>query len=103
MTVYVTQENPSFDYSPAEEYGDVVFVSKDDYSTMPNSLLNDDVSAGIRKRLMQFKHDTDYVVPSGSPVVSAAVFMALGKHGAPIRVLKWVGRNSKYTPITLRI
>ena len=98
--VWVTQENPSFNYLPAEEYGEVNFITAQDFSPMANSLTNVAVINSIRDALTRFNADEDFILPSGSPVVSAAVFMAVGRITKKARVLKWSNRDQNYIPIT---
>jgi len=101
--VWVTQEMPNLNYLPAEEFGDVDFVSKVDFSPMQNTSINEDVASRISARLQDFNPEQDYVVTSGSPTLMAAVFMFLGRRHRSVKILRWSNRDSAYTPVTVRI
>lgn len=59
MTVYVVQENPMFDYSNAERYGDLVYLASREYRGLPQDA---SVLAAMRKKLDGFDHTTDYLL-----------------------------------------
>lgn len=103
--VFVTQEHPSLNYAPAEEFGEVVFMTIDDYSSIKNSLHNIDLIDELKNTVKEFDPDVDYIVISGSPVVSAIVFMLVGMmyQGRQINVLRWSNRDHMYQPTTINI
>lgn len=103
--VFVTQESAQFNYSPAEQFGDVVFLTRHDLSPVPGSLANQALTDEMRHKLKSFDPATDYLAPSGSPIVSGLAFALLQQHGVryPIRVLRWSNRDRAYCPITISI
>ncbi len=100
-TVYVTQET-EFDFTDAERWGDIVFLTHDDLFNHRDSDHNRIVMANIRRRLTAFSATSDYILIAGSPYVAAAVFNMLGTMGYDsIRVLRWSNRDRVYTPILI--
>ena len=99
--VYVTHEVTIANYGPAERYGDVVFLSASEISNVANSLHNRKLIAMIRERLREYNADTDYVAPSGSPIITGIVFAILHERFDTINVLKWNARDGQYTEIRL--
>lgn len=101
MTVYVTQET-HHDFTKAEHYGDIEFITKDDFSNVKNSLVNKGLIMEINHKVKKIDPEVDWLVISGSPYVSAAVFMALGRRGfQSVNVLRWDNRDGVYRPITV--
>lgn len=99
-TVWVTQETDK-DFSGAEAWGRVEFLTKDDLSNMKNSLKNEELINRIRFLLHRFGPD-DWVVPAGSPYVAAVVFMVLGQMGVrKLNILRWDNRDLMYRPMQL--
>jgi len=102
--VYVTQEQEKLNYSPAEEFGDVVFITRNDFSVMKASLRNDALIDEIAFRLKDFDAQHDFITVSGSPVVSATVFLVLGLRGVKsVNMLRWSNRDCVYQPITIQL
>lgn len=101
--VYVTQENPALNYLPAEEFGEVVFLTRDDFNPIKNSLANEALLADLQRKLKAFLPDDDFMVISGSPVVSAAVFMLLRDRTNRVKILRWSNRDRIYQPLHLQL
>lgn len=101
--VWVTQEMPKFNYTGAEVYGEVRFITNEEYSPMQGSLLNMDLSRGITDTLKDFDYDADYIVPTGSPIVVMAVMAVLGRKAKKFRILKWDNREYVYVPMRIDI
>lgn len=100
--VFVTQENPTFDYSPVEAFGNPVFVTASDFSGATNSLFNEDLSKIIKAMMQRFKPDEDYLVPSGSPLITAFCLVALRDLGVKrFPILRWSNRDRAYKPVVI--
>lgn len=95
--VYVTHEVSTAHYAPAEEWGDVVFLSVAEISGVPNSLHNRKLIAAIRDRFKDFNPARDYIAPSGSPIITGIVFAIAREKTTVFNVLKWNSRDSAYT------
>lgn len=99
--VFVTQET-SHDFTAAEEYGEVEFITKDELNNVKNSLVNVGIAVEVNHKLKQFNELEDWIVITGSPYVSALVFMALGNKGIKsVKCLRWDNRDNVYRPIQL--
>lgn len=95
--VYVVQEGRN-DYAPAENFGEVEFITTGDLRTMEGEQ-NSEVYADIRRFKSEYITGHDFIVPAGNPAVVALVMMALpaGDH----RLLKWDGRRATYVQYTI--
>lgn len=105
-TVYVTHEtnfaSKPYDFSLAEKYGTVEFVTRNDVNNMKNSLENKALVREIRMRLHKFDPDRDFVLIAGSPYVTALMFLILGARKIrKVKFLRWSNRDRLYTPVTI--
>lgn len=99
--VYVTQE-ANVDYSKAEKFGEVVFLTSQDLVNIKGSLHNENMLRMLRRKLGKFEPSMDWIAISGSPYVSAAVFTILGQMGhTKLRLLRWGNREFDYSPMYL--
>lgn len=101
--VFVTQEMDRLDYSPAEKFGDVVFLTRSEFSHVKSSLGNIELVRQIRDRLADFNAEIDFVVCSGSPTVAAAVFAIIGRKCGRWTILRWSNRDFAYNPVEITI
>lgn len=98
-TVWVTQETP-YDFTSAEAYGDVEFITKDDFNNTKNSLVNAGLISEVVFKLKKFNENEDWLIITGSPYVAAAVFMDLGNRGVKkVNLLRWDNRDMTYRPL----
>ena len=101
--VYVTQET-NYDFTPAEAFGDIEFLTRDDLNNIKGSLQNEAIVTSLTTKLKGFNPTRDYVIIAGSPYVSALVFMILGKMNLrEVKVLRWDNRNFHYIPMYLNL
>lgn len=96
--VWVVQEGNN-DYAPAEEYGDVRFITSSDYTKIEGSQQNKNVEHDIKRFLSFYIPGRDHIIPSGNPMVAALVSMSLPPHTH--NMLKWDGRRALYIPYKL--
>lgn len=101
--VFVTQENPNLNYLPAEEFGEVVFLTRQDFSPVKNSLNNEALVEELRKKLKDFNPRSDYITISGSPVVAAAIFMIIREMTDTLNILRWSNRDHVYQPLVVTV
>lgn len=102
-TVFVTQET-SHDFTSAESFGDIEFLTKDDFNNVRGSLVNKGLVSEIMHKLKKFDENKDWIIVTGSPYVSAMVFMALGNMGVRnAQVLRWDNRDFVYRPLHLEL
>ncbi len=101
-TVWVIQET-SHDFSDAERFGDVQFLTRDDLNNMKNSIHNERLMASLRTKLRATDPE-DFFLIAGSPYVSAVVFMMLGQMGRfSVKMLRWSNRDRAYFPLPLEL
>lgn len=101
--VYVTQENPNLNYLPAEEFGEIIFMTRGEFSPVKNSLNNEKLIEELRYKLKTYRPRVDYLVISGSPVVSGIVFMLIREITDSLNVLRWSNRDRVYQPLVVSI
>lgn len=106
--VFITHENGSLDYTPAEQFGDITFLTRDDISPVKGSLANDELVAKLKAQLRSFDFYNDFLLPSGSPAVSGLAFAILGGRtrdvaGLPLKILRWSNRDHKYQPLCVTL
>lgn len=101
--VFVTQEMNKLNYLPAQKFGEITFLTRDEFSSVRTSLGNKELIANVYDKLKDFNPEVDYIVFSGSPTVAAAVFAILGKMTTHFTILRWSNRDSFYAPVTIDI
>lgn len=103
--VVVVQENPHLDYSDAERYGDVEFITNLEYSDMANSLNNEHVLSDVRNKMAKFNPNEDYLLMTGNPITMGYAFhlaMEIAEAGAArqqIKLLRWDGITRTYRAV----
>jgi len=98
--VFVTQEISRINYASALEYGDVVFLTCDEYKPEPtNGEINKEIKHSIAKHMKDYVPGVDYILTSGSPVsilltgmIMAATTVAMTGH----KILKWNNQSNRY-------
>lgn len=105
--VFVTQEvrnsRTQIDYSPARKFGAIEFLTIMDFSSDEGSLSNKVLIEELRARLKEFDPSRDYIVTTGSPIVSAVVFMILRERTTCVNFLRWSNRDFRYEPVTINL
>jgi hypothetical protein len=100
--VFVTQEAPQLNFTPAEQFGDVVFLTRDDFSPVAGSLNNHALQLEIEAKLAHFDPARDFLCFAGSPTVAAYAFMTLGRlNRRDVRLLRWSNRDRQYYVVHL--
>jgi hypothetical protein len=101
--VYVTQETNA-DFSGAEAWGQVIFITAQDFHNSDSSIANRALVAEIRRTLASYDPDLDWLVIAGSPYVAAAVFATIGLKTptlTDLMVLRWDNRDRMYRPLRI--
>lgn len=95
--VFVSQEI-GVNYSPAEEFGEVVILSLKEIVPYEGSLANTTTVAYMEKVLAEgYRPGVDYLLPTGSVLAMAHMFSsAFAKKGPVHLILKWDARAQKY-------
>jgi hypothetical protein len=101
--VFITQENPALNYLPAEQFGEILFMTRGDLSPVRSSLSNDALVTELRAKVREFNPAEDFIVISGSPVVAGIVFMLVGEKTKHLNVLRWSNRDRVYQHLVIDI
>jgi hypothetical protein len=89
--VYVTNKSPTHDYVSATSYGALRFVTMGNYPVFKTARLIEEITTAL-----VYSRPEDFILFSGSAVVSALVMSVwLEMHGKA-NVLLWDRVNSKY-------
>lgn len=101
--VYVMFDNPRMDFRPAESFGDLVYLTEVEHRPGANPARNDRVLLQAYGMLAEYNPDTDYLIPTGGPVLigilTAWLYRRLGNRPNPtskIRFLSWDNRAGEY-------
>ncbi len=96
--VFVTHEKRGFDYSGALEFGEVIFLTRDEYLPLPTiGGKNDEIWDGMFDLMSDYRHGYDLILLSGSPVsmfIAGSLASSLGATGH--KVLKWNNHRKSY-------
>lgn len=110
-TVYVTQENSRLNYSDAERFGEIEFLTDREYNPIPGSKRNARTMTDIYTGLSGFDPTKDHLLLSGDPIIMALAVNVVaeksrrnaGPYHGKISVLKWDGQKRRYNPIVLDV
>lgn len=101
--VYITQET-RYDFSPAEIFGEITFITRDDLNNLRQSQHNETLVARVKDALKHYDPEYDWLVISGSPYVAALVFMLIGmRKPRHVQILRWDNRDFKYQPLHIEL
>lgn len=97
--VWVVQEGKN-DYSPAEDFGEVRFITESDLRSMEDSRQNAAVEHDIIRFKASYAQGIDYIIPVGNPMLVVKIAMSLpsGEH----KFLKWDGRRAAYIAFNVK-
>lgn len=98
-TVWVTQQGMN-DYSPAEEFGEVEFITDRDWVKMEGAKVNNWICQDVKKFATMYVAGVDYIITAGNPIVSALVISFIVSQNPLVlhNYLKWDGRRGIYIP-----
>lgn len=97
--VWVIQEG-NHDYSKAEKYGTVQFITKAELRSTPGSAQTEQVHEDIARFLKQYAPGIDYIVPTGNPVLVTLIGMYLETE-TDHKYLKYDNRQLDYVLYTI--
>lgn len=98
--VYITQNNGK-NYTASHQYGEPIFVTRLEYTSIKNSADNANIHRDISEMAGKFNPAEDYVLLSGDPVVIALILHAILTEYGYVKILKWQSQGKIYVPITL--
>ena len=103
--VFITQKNETFDYSCAEKFGTIKYITCEEYSPNPNSKANTDLEKDIIENIKEFDPKKDFLLLSGSPITIGLIMHRIWHFIAPVnkfKVLLRNGRSEKYMELEIR-
>lgn len=100
--VFVTQ-NTSLRIAPAEKYGEIRFLTCDEFNDNVRSEHNAGLIMDMYRHLKTFDPKRDYMLPVGSQVVTGMAFAILGclVLDTDITVLRWDTANKCYISVRM--
>lgn len=97
--VLVVQENPRMDYAPAESYGEITFMTADEFRPVKGSIRNKDVITDIAHHMEHFNPVEDWLIMTGNPITMGLAFhLAIQKEGF-VKCLQWDRIHSVYREV----
>lgn len=100
--VFITQYMPSVNFAKAEQFGEVSYLTKDEYRPNPSFPgYNDAITGMIKKEMTKYIPGVDFIMTTGSalPNVVVGSMLIRGRHN----FLKWSARMNDYEIFTLEI
>lgn len=97
--VFVVQENPRMDYSPAEAHGEVVFMTAEEFKPMANSLRNKVILEDVQRHMDKFDPENDLLILTGNPMVMGYAFHQAMKKSNSINCLQWDRIHGEYRQV----
>lgn len=99
MAVYAVNENPRLDYSDAERFGEVIFLTTHEFQGKPGSLLDQQTLTMMRAKMQHFNPEKDHLLLTGSPLMMGfAYYLAMGI-SQKLSVLRWDNRAFCYAQV----
>lgn len=93
--VFITKFQPDWDFGPAADYGEVVFLTEHELKPEPTVGAHNDRLVDEMKRAMgDYVQGTDFIVMTAAAVNNVAVMMKLPV--GPHNVLRWNNRKHRY-------
>lgn len=99
MAVYVIQEVPGRDLTPAMDFGTLEWL-------LPHgdTIISIEPTVARLRRKLQTFNDNDWLILIGDPVaIGLASAIAADMNGGYINLLKWDKRHKKYIPIKVNL
>ena len=97
--VYVVQENNRMSYEDAERFGEVVFMTAQEYKPMKNSLQNDIILQDIADAMEDFDVSEDYLILTGNPMVIGFVMHLALMNTNKVNCLQWDRIYNRYREV----
>lgn len=98
-TVFVVQENNRIDYSDAERFGDIRFITAEEFKPVKGSLRNLSILDSIRVHMESFNPEHDCLVMTGNPITMGYVFHLALQKSPIVKCLQWDRFNGEYREV----
>jgi len=87
--VFVVQENNRINYSDAERFGEILFMSVEEIKPITGSLRNANILESIRKQMEAFNPAQDRLILTGNPMTIGYAFHLALEKSQSIVCLQW--------------
>lgn len=91
----------AMDYSPAECYGQLKFITRTDLPLHAESTIRDVWADDVQAFVEQYNPETDYIITTGQPTAIFAMGFALGRVNKVPRFLVWRREDNHYRVLNL--
>jgi len=105
VTVFVTQHCGKLNYSEAQQFGNVTFLTDKEYRVEPVPAAYND---SIKKQMIDFLSANyvqghDFILLTGSPMPSVIVGEFIGSKPGTHKFLKWNNQRHSYDTVLIRV
>lgn len=94
-TVYITQQNPLFNYAPATKFGRLEFLWPAGYQLQANP---QDAVTYLQSALSKAGRD-DFLLMTGDPAIMGLASVVMTNRTGHLNILKWDNALRDYYPI----
>ena len=102
--VFVTKFQPDWDFSPATEYGEVVFVTDEEHRPEPCTVeYNRHVTSTIILGMDGYMPEYDYIVLTASALVNMVVAFRVSRMPGLHNILRWNNKHKRYDLYKLEV
>lgn len=107
--VFATQYVKNHNYSEAESWGEVVFLTKEEYRPEPTvQSHNESITEEIRRTMMDYIPGEDYILLTGSAIpnfIVGGILKGYCINNATVKhnILKWSSREQTYELFKVKI
>jgi hypothetical protein len=102
--VFITQYIKNLKFSDAERFGQVRFLTDQEYRPCPAIGVNEKITLEIKKNISYYLPGTDYILLTGSSIPNFIVGTYLMKFGELTHnILKWDNRQHRYEVFSVKI
>lgn len=89
------------DFSPAERFGDVVFITSHDPSPNSGSTINKSILDQMNDVAEQYVPGQDYIIATGAPLAIFMMGAIMGQRHDTMAILVWDRFTQNYRPVAI--
>jgi len=87
--VIISQESGRLNFADAERFGEIRFLTNQEYSKIKSSITNKQTLKDVKDGLSDFDPDKDFLLLSGDPILMAFSFHLAFSKAKYVKLLKW--------------
>lgn len=100
--VYVVQENNHVDYSDAERFGELVFITNSELKPISGSIINERIVSDLGFHLKNYSAN-DFLVLTGNPATIGLAFHYAARASESVNVLMWDKIHGRYKHLKIEV